>query len=77
MTNNFEDATAMERKRRFSLTKEQYRLWEQFIVDNYQSIYENKDTHEVLHTPNSPGYTVTVLRTEQSDMQEFLEGLIK
>ena len=67
----------MKRKRRFSLTKEQYRLWEQFVVDNYQSIYENKDTHEVLHTPNSPGYTVTVLRTEQSDMQEFLEGLIK
>ena len=77
MTNNFEDATAMERKRRFPLTKDQYRLWEQFVTDNYQEIYENKDTHEVLHTPNSPRYTVTVLRTEQSGMQEFLEALIK
>ena len=69
MTHNFE---SLERKRRFPLTKDQYRLWEQFVTDNYQEIYENKDTHEVLHTPHSPRYTVTVLRTEQSGMQEFL-----
>ena len=74
MTHNFE---SLERKRRFPLTKDQYKLWEQFVTDNYETIYSNKDTHEVLHTPNSLRYTVTVLRTEQSGMQEFLEALIK
>ena len=77
MTNNFEGTIAMERKRRFPLTKDQYSLWEQFVTDNYETIYSNKDTHEVLHTSNSNRYTVTVLRTEQSGMQEFLEALIK
>ena len=76
MTNNFEGTTAIERKRRFPLTKEQYKLWEQFVTDNYETIYSNKDTHEVLHTPNSLKYTVTVERTEQSGMQEFLENLL-
>ena len=74
MTHNFE---SLERKRRFPLTKDQYKLWEQFVTDNYETIYSNKDTHEVLHTPNSLVYTVTVLITEQSGMQEFLEALIK
>ena len=76
MTNNFEGTIAMERKRRFPLTKKQYKLWEQFITDNYETIYSNKDTHDVLHTPNSPRYTVTVERTEQSGMQEFLERFL-
>jgi len=76
MTNNFESTIAMERKRRFPLTKKQYKLWEQFITDNYETIYSNKDTHDVLHTPNSPRYTVTVERTEQSGMQEFLERFL-
>ena len=74
MTHNFE---SLERKRRFPLTKDQYKLWEQFLTDNYETIYSSKDTHEVLHTPNSLVYTVTVLITEQSGMQEFLEALIK
>ena len=73
---NFEGTTAIENKRRFPLTKEQYTLWEQFVTDNYETIYSNKDTHEVLHTPNSPKYTVTVKRNEQSGMQEFLENLL-
>jgi len=77
MTNNYKGLIAMGRTSRFPLTKDQYRLWEQFVTDNYENIYSNKDTHEVLHTPNSPRYTVTVLRTEQSGMQEFLEDLIK
>ena len=77
MTNNFEGTIAMERKRRFPLTKEQYKLWEQFVTDNYETIYSNKDTHEVLHTPNSNSYTITVQRVEQSGMQKFLEDLIK
>ena len=77
MMNNFEGLIAMEQKRRFPLTKDQYKLWEQFLTDNYETIYSSKDTHEVLHTPNSPRYTVTVYRTEQSGMQEFLEDLIK
>ena len=76
MTNNFEGTTAIERKRRFPLTKEQYKLWEHFVTDNYETIYSNKDTHEVLHTPNSLKYTVTVERTEQSGMQNFLENLL-
>jgi len=76
MTNDFEGTIAMERKSRFHTTKEQYKLWEQFLTDKYETIYSNKDTHEVLHTPNSPRYTVTVYRTEQSGMQEFLEDLI-
>ena len=76
MTNNFESPIAMERKMRFPLTKEQYKLWEQFVTDNYETIYSNKDTHEVRHTPNSPRYTVTVERTEQSGMQNFLENLL-
>ena len=76
MTNNFESPITMERKKRFPLTKEQYKLWEQFVTDNYETIYSNKDTHEVKHTPNSPRYTVTVERTEQSGMQEFLENLL-
>ena len=76
MTNNFESPTTMERKKRFPLTKEQYTLWEQFVTDNYETIYSNKDTHEVKHTPNSPRYTVTVERTEQSGMQNFLENLL-
>ena len=73
---NFEGTTAIERKRRFPLTKEQYTLWEQFVTDNYETIYSNKDTHEVRHTPHSPKYTVTVERTEQSGMQKFLENLL-
>ena len=76
MTNNFESPIAMERKMRFPLTKEQYKLWEQFVTDNYETIYSNKDTHEVLHTPNSRRYTVTVERTEQSGMQNFLEKFL-
>ena len=76
MTNNFEGTTAIERQRRFPLTKDQYSLWEQFVTDNYGTIYSNKDTHEVLHIPNSPRYTVTVERTEQSGMQNFLENLL-
>ena len=62
--------------RRFPLTKDQYALWEQFVTDNYETIYSNKDTHEVLHTPNSLVYTVAVSKNEQSGMQEFLEGLV-
>ena len=69
MSNNFDG-------RRFPLTKDQYVLWEQFVTDNYETIYSNKDTHEVLHTPNSLVYTVTVSKNEQSGMQEFLESLI-
>ena len=74
--NEIEVKIAMERKRRFPLTKEQYKLWEHFVTDNYETIYSNKDTHEVKHTPNSPRYTVTVERTEQSGMQNFLENLL-
>ena len=73
---NFEGTTAIERKRRFPLTKEQYKLWEHFVTDNYETIYSNKDTHEVRHTPHSPKYTVTVERTEQSGMQNFLANLL-
>ena len=73
---NFESPIAMERERSFPLTKEQYKLWEQFVTDNYETIYSNKDTHEVRHTPHSPKYTVTVERTEQSGMQNFLENLL-
>jgi len=62
--------------RRFPLNKEQYKLWEQFVADNYETIYNNKDTHEVRHTPNSLVYAVTVSKNEQSGMQEFLEGLV-
>ena len=77
MINNFEEGTiAMERKRIFPLTKDKYSLWEQFVTNNYETIYSNKDTHEVLHTPNSPHYVVSVLRTEQSGMQEFLEKFL-
>ena len=76
MTNNFQGVIDLERKRRFSLTKEQYKLWEQFVSNNYETVYSNKDTHEVLHTPNSSYYTVTVYKVEQSGMQEFLENLI-
>jgi len=77
MTNFESPIIAMEIKRRFPLNKEQYKLWEQFVTDNYETIYSNKDTHEVLHTPNSPIYTVTILKDEQSGMQKFLEDLIK
>ena len=76
MTNNFEGTIAMERKRRFPLTKDQYSLWEQFVTDNYETIYSNKDTHEVLHAPHSRRYIVTVERTEHSGMQDFLENLL-
>ena len=74
--NEIEVKIAMERKRRFPLTKEQYKLWEQFVTDNYETIYSNKDTHEVRHTPHSFVYWVTVERNEQSGMQEFLENLL-
>lgn len=77
MSNNFEGVIAMERKRRFPLNQDKYKQWEQFVTANYEEIYSNKDTYEVLHTPNSPRYVVTVLPTEQSGMQEFLEALIK
>ena len=65
--------------RRFPLNKEQYKLWEQFVTDNYETIYDNKDTYEVLHIPNSlihNCYTVTISKNEQSNMQKFLEDLI-
>ena len=77
MTNNFGGVIAMERKRRFPLNQDKYKQWEQFVTDNYEEIYSNKDTYEVLHTRHSPRYVVTVLTTEQSGMQEFLEALIK
>ena len=76
MTNNYKGLIAMGRTSRFPLTKDQYRLWEEFVANNYEEIYSNKDTYEVLHTRNSPRYVVTVLTTEQSGMQEFLEGLV-
>ena len=76
MTNNFGGVIAMERKRRFPLNQDKYKQWEQFVTDNYETIYSNKDTHEVLHIPNSPRYTVTVERTEQSGLQNFLENLL-
>jgi hypothetical protein len=77
MINNFEGLIAMERKRRFTLNEDQHKQWEQFVTDNYETIYSNKDTYEVLHTSHSVRYVVTVARTEQSGMQEFLEALIK
>ena len=67
----------MEEIRKFPLTKDKFRLWEEFIKDNYETIYSNKDTHEVRHTPHSFVYWITVERNEQSGMQEFLEDLIK
>jgi len=76
MTNNFGDVIAMERKRRFTLNQDKYKQWEEFVANNYEEIYSNKDIYEVLHTRNSPNYVVTVLLTEQSGMQEFLEGLM-
>ena len=76
MTNNFESPIAMEKRRRYTLNEDQYKEWEQFVLNNYDDIYTNKDTHEVLHTPNSLKYTVTVKRNEQSGMQEFLENLL-
>ena len=66
----------MEEIRKFPLIKEQYRLWEEFIKDNYETIYSNKDIHEVHHTPNSPYYIVSVFKNEQSGMQNFLENLL-
>ena len=76
MTNFGSGTISMEEIRKFPLPKNKFRLWEQFVIDNYEEIYTNKDIHEVHHTPNSPVYTVTVLITEQSGMQEFLEGLV-
>ena len=76
MTNNFEATVATEDIRKFALTKEQYQSWEQFITDNYKTIYSNKDIHEVHHTPNSPYYIVSVFKNEQSGMQNFLENLL-
>ena len=76
MTNNFEATVATEDIRKFALTKEQYKSWEQFITDNYETIYSNKDIHEVHHTPNSPYYIVSVFKNEQSGMQNFLENLL-
>ena len=66
----------MERKRRFTLTKEQYKLWVEFVLNNYETIYSNKDIHEVHHTPSSHYYIVSVIRNEQSGMQEFLQNLL-
>ena len=66
----------MEEIRKFPLNKEQYKSWEEFITDNYETIYSNKDIHEVHHTPSSPYYIVSVFRNEQSGMQEFLENLL-
>ena len=71
MTNNFGGVIAMERKRRFPLNQDKYKQWEEFVTDNYEEIYSNTDTYEVLHTRNSHNYVVTVLTTEQSGMQEF------
>ena len=76
MTNNFEATVATEDIRKFALTKEQYQSWEQFITDNYETIYSNKDIHEVHHTPNSPYYIVSGFKNEQSGMQNFLENLL-
>ena len=67
----------IEEIRKFPLPKDKFRLWEQFVTDNYETIYSNKDIHEVHHTSNSPVYIISVFRNEQSGMQEFLEDLIK
>ena len=66
----------IEEIRKFPLTREQYQSWEQFVTDNYETIYSNKDIHEVHHTSNSPVYIVSVFRNEQSGMQNFLENLL-
>ena len=76
MINNFEDTIALKEIRKFALTKEQYKSWEEFIIDNYETIYSNKDVHEVHHTPSSPYYIVSVFAYEQSGMQKFLENLL-
>ena len=76
MTNFGSGTISMEEIRKFPLTREQYQSWEQFIIDNYETIYSNKDIHEVHHTPSSPYYIVSVFRNEQSGMQEFLENLL-
>ena len=73
---NFGGTIVMEKRRRYTLNEDQYKEWEQFVLNSYEDIYTNKDTHEVLHTPNSPRYVVSVLRTEQSGMQNFLENLL-
>ena len=67
----------IEEIRKFPLPKDKFKLWEQFVIDNYETIYSNKDIHEVHHTSNSPVYIISVFRNEQSGMQEFLEDLIK
>jgi len=76
MTNFGSGTISMEEIRKFPLPKNKFRLWEQFVIDNYEEIYTNKDIHEVHHTPNSPVYIVSVFRNEQSGMQNFLENLL-
>jgi hypothetical protein len=73
---NFEGTIAVKEIRKFPLNKEQYKSWEEFITDNYETIYSNKDIHEVQHTPSSPYYIVSVFAYEQSGMQKFLENLL-
>jgi hypothetical protein len=61
---------------KYALTEDQLREWEDFIINNSEEIYRNKDIHEVHHETNSPFYIVSIFKYEQSGMQEFLEELV-
>ena len=60
----------------FRLTKNQFKEWDKFCLDNGQEMYKNKDTYSVVHSGTSGTYYLYINESEQSGMQNFLDNLL-
>ena len=60
----------------FTLTKDQFKEWDKFCLDNGQEMYKNKDTYSVVHSGTSGTYYLYINESEQSGMQNFLDNLL-
>ena len=66
----------MEGSEHFKLTKDQFRKWDVFCLENGSEMYENKDTYQVVHSLASDTYNIYVQKQEQSGMIDFLTKLL-
>ena len=66
----------MEGSEHFKLTKDQFKEWDIFCIDNGEEMYKNKDTYAVVHSGASDTYNLYIDSSEQSGIINFLNKLL-
>jgi hypothetical protein len=60
----------------FKLTKKQFRLWDNFCLNNGKEMYENKDAYMNVYDNKTKHYSVIVSHNEQTGIIKFLEKVL-